>query len=144
MRKYTPEEYEELVQGNFPNLTLTGEYTGLAKKVAMSCSRCGGDFLRVAQSNLSRDCPICFEVYSRLYGGPPGFYDTIEGIDDIRQLGAGNMDDHLTGPDIPLGELAARMSGNMWANLMVAKERPFDEKLEKVLAEALKRHGVLK
>lgn len=142
MRKYTPAEYEELVQDTFPNLKLTGEYTGLANKVSMSCSRCGGNFMRVAQSNLSRDCPICFEVYSNMYGGPPGFYDTIKGVTDIRQLGAGNMDQHLTTPDITPQELAKKMTGGMFVDLMTIKENKHDNKLEKILTSALKKHGI--
>lgn len=142
MRKYTPKEYEEMVQDSFPHMELRGDYVGLAKRVVMSCSRCGGTFSRIAQSNLSRDCPICFDVYSKLYGGPPGFYGIIEGVSDIRQLGAGNMDDYLEQPATDPVALAKKMSANPWANLMVVKENPFNEKLERALADAMKKHGV--
>lgn len=133
-----------MVQNMFPNMSLLGEYTGLAKRVRMACSRCGGEFVRIAQSNLSRDCPICFEVYSKLYGGPPGFYDTIEGVNDIRELGWTNTDEAAEAPDKTIEERAAEMSDNMWANLLKYSRKKFNQRLEDALEEAKRKHGLLK
>lgn len=144
MRRFEVEEYQRLVQESFPNLSVVRDYKHLNENVVMACSRCGGEFRRLAVSNRKSDCPICFAVYLRVNRVPTGFAEAIAGLDDIRDLGKGNLDYHLSAEDVSKETLGKRYEAmGFWGRMLHSHKRDegsnIDDIIEAAIAEQRKR-----
>lgn len=139
MKRYTADEYQDIVQQTFPHFSVVEGYVNLNTPVVMECSRCGGKFKRIAQANRSSECPVCFTVYISIYKSAPGFVEAVQGLADIRDLGKGNMDYHLTSKDVPIVKLAKKYGKlGRWGGLL-HETKKHDTGIAGVVAKAIKK-----
>lgn len=140
MKRLSAEEYERLIQDSFPHLSLCGEYRRMHSDVTMACARCGGKFRRLAFVNTRSECPICFKVYHRIHHVPQGFREAIAGLEDIRDLGKGNLDYHLGKKDPPVEELAEKYRGlGRWGSLMQVPEKGKGKTINAIVDELIEK-----
>lgn len=131
------EEYEDLVKQAHPHFSVVDGYVNLNTPVVMKCSRCGGKFRRLAQVNRTSECPVCFTVYIAIYKTPPGFLEAVAGLDDIRDLGKGNMDRHFSAKDTTMDDLGDRYARmGMWGMLLHDPGRE-DDGIDRIVADAV-------